>query len=75
MPADPVLVEALRSALTGRRDVKLALLFGSRARGRFRPDSDVDVAYLGMEVDPLELACHLGLATRLEVQAVGLRAP
>jgi predicted nucleotidyltransferase len=43
MPADPALVEALRSALDGRQDVKVAFLFGSRARGRFRPDSDVDM--------------------------------
>src|SRR4051794_21430308 len=72
MPADPALVETLRAALAGRRDVNLALLFGSRARGRFRPDSDVDVAYLGKDVDPLELAYHLSLATHLEVDAVNL---
>jgi predicted nucleotidyltransferase len=72
MLADPALVEALRSALAGRKDVKLALLFGSRARGRFRPDSDVDVAYLGRDVDPLELASQLSEAVRREVQAVGI---
>jgi|SRR6185369_10263571 len=75
MPADPALVETLRSALAGRKDVELALLFGSRARGRSRPDSDVDVAYLGKDVDPLELAGHLGLAARLEVQAVDIADP
>jgi predicted nucleotidyltransferase len=75
MPADPVLVATLRAALADRKDVKLALLFGSRARGRFRPDSDVDVAYLGKDVDPLELAGHLGLAARLEVQAVDIADP
>jgi len=72
MPADPVLVETLRTALAGRRDVHLALLFGSRARGRGRPDSDVDVAYLGSDVDPLELAYRLSLAAHLEVDAVDL---
>jgi predicted nucleotidyltransferase len=72
MLADPTLVETLRSALAERKDVKLALLFGSRARGRFRPDSDVDVAYLGKDVDPLELASHLSQAVRHEVQAVGI---
>jgi predicted nucleotidyltransferase len=72
MPADPALVKTLRAALADRQDVELALLFGSRARGRFRPDSDVDVAYLGKEVDPLELGAHLTSATRLEVQAVDI---
>lgn len=75
MPADPALVETLRAALADRKDVELALLFGSRARGRFRPDSDVDVAYLGKEVDPLELSAHLTSATRLEVQAVDIADP
>lgn len=72
MPADPALVETLRAALAGHQDVKLALLFGSRARGRFRPDSDVDVAYLGRDVDPLELAYHLSLAAHLEIDLVDL---
>ena len=67
MPADPALVETLRAALAGRKDVQLALLFGSQARGRARPDSDADVAYLGETVDPLELAYHLSLAARREV--------
>ena len=75
MPADPALVEALRAALADRKDVELALLFGSRARGRFHPDSDVDVAYLGKEVNPLELGAHLTTATHLEVQAVDIADP
>jgi len=75
MPADPTLVETLRAALADRKDVELALLFGSRARGRFRPDSDVDVAYLGKEVDPLELGSHMTDVTRLEVQAVDISDP
>jgi len=72
MPADPVLVEALRTALAGREDVKLALLFGSQARGRPRTDSDADVAYLGNAVDPLELAYTLSLAAHKEVDVVDL---
>ena len=50
MPEDPI-VEALRKALRGRKDVRLALLFGSRARGRARPDSDADVAVLGKNLN------------------------
>lgn len=47
--------------------VRFAYLFGSRAGGRPRPDSDVDVAvYLGGEGDPAdELGVRLHLARRL----------
>jgi predicted nucleotidyltransferase len=38
------LVEALRGALGRRQDLGFAILFGSRARGSARPDSDVDIA-------------------------------
>lgn len=37
-------VEAFVARLTGRFAVREALLFGSRARGDARPDSDADVA-------------------------------
>ena len=48
------LVATLREALRGRQDVHLAVLFGSRARGRrVRPDSDVDIAVLGEDLDLL----------------------
>jgi predicted nucleotidyltransferase len=39
---DPT-IEALRRALHGRKGIRLALLFGSRARGRARPESDADI--------------------------------
>ena len=38
------IAEAIREALAGRADVRLALLFGSRARADARAESDVDVA-------------------------------
>lgn len=44
--ADPALVDKLRAALTASPAVATAWLFGSRARGTPRPDSDVDVAVL-----------------------------
>lgn len=44
---EPQLVEIIAGVLRGRSEVRLALLFGSRARGRARPDSDVDVAVEG----------------------------
>jgi len=64
----------LREALRGRQDVHLAVLFGSRARGRrVRPDSDVDIAVLGEEdLDLLALGRDLSLATHHEVDVVNL---
>ena len=64
-------VAALKSALAGRADIAVAMLFGSRARGNARADSDVDVAVLG-DVDRLELAALLSRATGLEVDVVNL---
>lgn len=71
---DPA-IEALRGALHGRKDIRLALLFGSRARGRARPDSDADVAVLGRDLDLLEIAADLSAAARIEVDVVSLEDP
>jgi predicted nucleotidyltransferase len=69
------IIEALRGALSGRKDVRVALLFGSRARGRAREDSDADVAVLGRNLDLLELAADLSDAARVEVDVVSLDDP
>jgi predicted nucleotidyltransferase len=69
------IIEALRGALSGRRDVRVALLFGSRARGRAREESDADVAVLGRNLDLLELAADLSDAARVEVDVVSLEDP
>jgi polymorphic toxin system nucleotidyltransferase-like protein len=53
----------------------LALLFGSRARGRARPDSDADVAVLGNDLDLLALAADLSGAAKVEVDVVSLEDP
>lgn len=66
------LVATLREALRDRKDLHLAILFGSRARGRARPDSDVDLAVQGENLDFLALAHDLSLATRHEVDVVDL---
>lgn len=70
---DALALEAVSRVLAGRADVEVALLFGSRARGDHRADSDVDVAVLG-QVDRLTLAADLSRATGHEVEVVDLAA-
>jgi predicted nucleotidyltransferase len=65
-------VDALRGALAGRKEITLALLFGSFARDRARPDSDVDVAVLGRDLDLLALAADLSDAVKRQVDLVDL---
>ena len=68
---DPA-VQAIRGCLRGRLDVRLALVFGSRARGTATPTSDVDVAVGAPGVDLLDLAADLSRATGLDVDVVDL---
>jgi len=72
--ADQDLLSAVTVALANRVDIPVALVFGSRARGDHRFDSDLDVAVLG-KADQLALAAELTRATRLEVQVVNLASP
>lgn len=61
------ITEALRSRLADEADVVAAWLFGSRARGDARQDSDVDVAILLRTDPPHTLAgLRLDLAADLE---------
>jgi predicted nucleotidyltransferase len=69
--SDPA-VQAVHEFLRGRRDVRLALVFGSRARGTATPTSDVDVAVCAPGIDLLHLGADLSRATRLEVDVVPL---
>lgn len=63
--APDTLVTTLRDALAEGPALRLALLFGSSARGRARPDSDVDLGIL--PIDPeLPLHVELRLQARLE---------
>ena len=68
---DPT-VQTIRECLLGRLDVRLALVFGSRARGTATPTSDVDVAVGAPGVDLLDLTAELSRATGLEVDVVDL---
>ncbi len=70
---DPSLLEMLRHALRDRKDIRLALLFGSQARGRARTGSDADVAVLAPGADLLSLAGDLSLAAGKEVDVVSLQ--
>lgn len=62
----------MREVLRDRPDVHLALLFGSQARGTARPDSDLDVAVQGENLDVFDLYGDLSLATGREVDVVDL---
>lgn len=71
-PDTEALISRLRETLKERPDLHLAVLFGSQARGKARPDSDLDLAVLGDRLDSLSLARDLSLATDLEVDIVDL---
>jgi predicted nucleotidyltransferase len=69
-------IDAFAARLAAEPDIRVAVLFGSGARGRLRPDSDVDVYLrLGPRVRwsthrVLLLASELGAIARREVDLV-----
>ena len=68
------LLSRLRDLLDGRQ-VELALLFGSRAKGTERSDSDVDLAVIAPDADLAQLAGDLSAALGAEVEVVSLADP
>jgi predicted nucleotidyltransferase len=60
----------LRVVLSRHPEVRLALLFGSRARGQHAAGADLDLAIEGEAVDRLELGRELGAATGLDIDLV-----
>jgi predicted nucleotidyltransferase len=62
----------LSYALAGRKDVRVAVLFGSEARGTAHAGSDVDVAVDALAADILDLAAALSEALSREVDVVPL---
>ena len=71
------MIARLRTVFDGVAGIRLAVLFGSEASGRARPDSDVDIAVLGaaQEFDDSaegRLTQSLSLATRRNVDLIRL---
>jgi predicted nucleotidyltransferase len=64
------LARELGLALRDCRGVRLALLFGSHARGDAREGSDVDIAVDAPCLDLIELAARLSQAIRRDVDVV-----
>jgi predicted nucleotidyltransferase len=67
MAADPQLLERLRTGLAAGPPLRLAVLFGSAARGQAGPASDLDVAIVPADAD-LPLGVELGLQADLTLQ-------
>ena len=61
------IIDRLKETLSRRPDVRLAVLFGSQARGTAHADSDVDVAIDAPGIDEIELCVELGDALGCEV--------
>ncbi len=70
--AAPHRLAQIRAAFADCDDVRLALLFGSEARGEARLSSDVDIAVIAPGVDLLALGAKLAEALRCEVDVVDL---
>lgn len=67
------LATSVRSVLERHPEVRLALVFGSRARGTARAGADLDLALevvRGRELDRLALMAELRSATGLDVDVV-----
>jgi predicted nucleotidyltransferase len=65
-------ITAVRARLAGRSDVRVALVFGSRATGRATSTSDIDVAVGTDGVDLLALTAELSRAAGVDVDVVSL---
>jgi predicted nucleotidyltransferase len=68
----PSIAAVIRTTLAGRADIRVAILFGSQARGVARPDSDVDIAVDAPGVDVLSLGAALARALERDLDVVPL---
>lgn len=80
----PATAEAIRKVLRSHGEVREARLFGSRAKGRARPESDVDIAIFGTldergieaiaeELDELPLPFHFDVLSYSSIKNRELR--
>jgi predicted nucleotidyltransferase len=70
--ADEALQRRLGAHLAGRHDVRVAMVFGSRARGTAHTDSDLDLAVEMQGGDLLALGGELSLALGVPVDVVSV---
>jgi predicted nucleotidyltransferase len=52
----PAQISAIQAVLQGHPEVERAILYGSRAKGNYRPGSDIDLTLQGKELDWSALA-------------------
>lgn len=52
---EPLQIEAIRSVFRKHPSIEKVLVYGSRARGNFKPNSDIDLTIVGESVDTTEL--------------------
>ena len=74
MPPPDLLAE-LRRTLAASGEVRLAILFGSRARGTAHAGSDLDLAVDAPGADLLDVGARLSLALDCEVDVLSLADP
>ena len=67
----PVVLAEIRD-LASRHGLHRAVLFGSRARGDFRPKSDIDLAVSGGEIDRFRMSVEEETSTLLSFDVVNL---
>jgi predicted nucleotidyltransferase len=48
--------EKIRKVLSGHQEVQAAILYGSRAKGNYKPGSDIDLTLKGENLDLSKLA-------------------
>jgi predicted nucleotidyltransferase len=77
LPPDSEIATAVCEALPAETEIAAVYLFGSAAAGRLRPDSDVDIAFLGAgAVDPIvayDAAQRLASRLGRDVDLIDLR--
>ncbi len=67
----PEVIEELRR-LAGEYGIRKMVLFGSRARGDYRRDSDIDLAVSGGNIDLFRLAAEEDTSTLLQYDVIDL---